>query len=107
MTVVALGTSLPELVTSLVATFQGKTDIAVGNVVGSNIFNLLLVNGLCSSITPIAVPENGGFFDLLMMLLLALFLLPISITDNKRIVRWEGAVLLALYFGYNIWRVAG
>ncbi|MCG8341886.1 MAG: calcium/sodium antiporter [Chlorobiales bacterium] len=107
LTVVALGTSLPELVTSLVATFQGKTDIAVGNVVGSNIFNLLLVNGLCSSITPIAVPENGGFFDLLMMLLLALFLLPMSITDNKRIVRWEGAVLLALYFGYNIWRVAG
>ena len=106
LTVVAFGTSLPELVTSLVATFQGKTDIAVGNVVGSNIFNLLLVNGLCSSITPIAVPSNGGFFDLLMMILLALFLLPMSISDDKKIVRWEGAVLLVLYLGYNVWRVA-
>ncbi len=107
LTIVAIGTSLPELVTSLVATFQGKTDIAVGNVVGSNIFNLLLVNGLCSSITPIAVPRSGGVFDLLMMILLALFLLPMSISDNKKIVRWEGAVLLVLYLGYNIWRVAG
>ena len=106
LTIVAFGTSLPELVTSLVATFQGKTDIAVGNVVGSNIFNLLLVNGLCSSITPIAVP-SGGLFDLLMMILLTLFLLPMSITDEKKIVRWEGAVLLALYLGYTFWRVAG
>jgi len=105
LTVVAIGTSLPELVTSLIATFQGKTDIAVGNVVGSNIFNLLLVNGLCSSITPIAVPPGGGSYDLLMMILLALFLLPMSITDDKKIVRWEGALLFALYLGYNIWRV--
>ncbi|MCW8795495.1 MAG: calcium/sodium antiporter [Chlorobium sp.] len=107
LTVVAIGTSLPELVTSLVATFQGKTDIAVGNVVGSNIFNLLLVNGVCSSITPIAVPVNGGFYDLFMMILLAVFLLPMSITHKKKIVRWEGAVLLAMYLGYNIWRIVG
>ncbi len=107
LTVVAIGTSLPELVTSLVATFQGKTDIAVGNVVGSNIFNLLLVNGVCSSIAPIAVPINGGFYDLFMMIILAVFLLPMSITHNKKIVRWEGAVLLAMYLGYNIWRVVG
>ncbi|PWW81400.1 MULTISPECIES: calcium/sodium antiporter [Prosthecochloris] len=107
LTIVAFGTSLPELVTSLVATFQGKADIAVGNVVGSNIFNLLLVNGLCASITPITVPAGGGFADLAMMILLSLFLLPMSITDQKKIVRWEGAVLLGLYLGYNIWRVVG
>jgi len=107
LTVVAIGTSLPELVTSLVATFQGKTDIAVGNVVGSNIFNLLLVNGVCSSIAPIAVPINGGFYDLFMMIILAVCLLPMSITHNKKIVRWEGAVLLAMYLGYNIWRIVG
>jgi len=107
LTVVAIGTSLPELVTALVATFQGKTDIAVGNVVGSNIFNLLLVNGVCSSITQIAVPVNGGFYDLFMMILLAVFLLPMSITHKKKIVRWEGAVLLAMYLGYNIWRIVG
>ena len=107
LTIVAIGTSLPELVTSLVATFQGKTDIAVGNVVGSNIFNLLLVNGVCSSITPIAVPLNGGFYDIFMMIILAVFLLPMSITHKKKIVRWEGAVLLAMYLGYNIWRIVG
>ncbi len=107
LTIVAVGTSLPELVTSLVATFQGKNDIAVGNVVGSNIFNLLLVNGLCSTVRPVDVPLDGGLSDLLMMTLLALFLLPMSISDGRRIVRWEGAVLLALYFGYNVWRIVG
>ncbi|MEC9486089.1 MAG: calcium/sodium antiporter [Prosthecochloris sp.] len=107
LTVVALGTSLPELATSLIATFQGKNDIAVGNVVGSNIFNLLLVNGTCSSISPIDVPATGGLIDLLMMMLLTLFLLPMSITHGRKIVRWEGALLLLLYLSYNAWRVAG
>ena len=107
LTVVAIGTSLPELATSLVATFQGKNDIAVGNVIGSNIFNLLLVNGLCSTVRPIAVPLQGGLVDLLMMTLLAFFLLPMSITDGRKIVRWEGAVLLLIYLAYNVWRVLG
>ncbi len=106
LTVVAFGTSLPELATSLIAVFQGKTDIAVGNVVGSNIFNLLLVNGLCSTVGTIAVPRDGGLQDLLMMTFLALFLLPLSVSHGKRIVRWEGALLLLLYLGYNAWRVA-
>ncbi|ARM30580.1 calcium/sodium antiporter [Prosthecochloris sp. HL-130-GSB] len=107
LTVVAIGTSLPELVTSLVALFQGKNDIAVGNVVGSNIFNLLLVNGLCSTVRPIDVPAAGGLSDLLVMMLLTLFLLPMSITDGRKIVRWEGAVLLGIYLAYNVWRIAG
>lgn len=107
LTVVAIGTSLPELVTSIMAIMQGKADIAVGNVVGSNIFNLLLVNGLCSTVRPIDVPAAGGLQDLLMMLLLALFLLPMSITHGKKIVRWEGALLLVLYLAYSGWRVMG
>jgi len=106
LTVVAIGTSLPELVTSLVAVFQGKADIAVGNVVGSNIFNLLLVNGICSTVRPVVIPFGGGLFDLLVMVALSLFLLPMSITHGKRIVRWEGALLLLLYLGYTVWRVA-
>lgn len=107
LTVVAIGTSLPELVTSLVAVFQGKADIAVGNVVGSNIFNLLLVNGTCSVLNPVAVPQSGGIFDLLMMVALSLFLLPMGMTHGRKIVRWEGALLLLLYLGYTVWRVAG
>ncbi len=105
LTVVAIGTSLPELVTSVMAIMHGKADIAVGNVVGSNIFNLLLVNGLCSAVRPIDVPSAGGLQDLLMMLVLALFLLPMSITHGRKIVRWEGALLLVLYLAYNGWRV--
>ncbi len=79
----------------------------MGNVVGSNIFNLLLVNGLCSTVRPIDVPAAGGLSDLLVMMLLTLFLLPMSITDGRKIVRWEGAVLLGIYLAYNVWRIAG
>jgi len=105
LTIVAVGTSLPELVTSGVATWKGQTDIAIGNVVGSNIFNLLLVNGLCASLRPIPIPSSGGTQDLFMMLFLSLLLLPFCVTDKKRIVRWEGASLLLMYFVFNIWRI--
>ena len=105
LTVIAVGTSLPELVTSVIATWKGQTDIAVGNVVGSNIFNLLFINGLSSSISPIPVPSEGGRPDLYMMTFLSLLLLPLCITDRKRIVRWEGGLLLILYFGFNGWRL--
>ncbi len=105
LTIIAIGTSLPELVTSVIATWKGQTDLAIGNVVGSNIFNLLLVNGLCAGLRPIPVPV-GGLEDLYMMIFLALILLPLSITDNKRIVRWEGGLLLVFYFGFSFWRIS-
>lgn len=105
LTIVAVGTSLPELVTSGIATWKGQTDIAIGNVVGSNIFNLLLINGLCAVIKPIPVPRAGGRQDLMMMVFLALLLLPLSVTDRRRIVRWEGALLLLIYVSFNVWRV--
>lgn len=104
LTIIAIGTSLPELVTSIIATLKGQTDLAIGNVVGSNIFNLLLVNGLCSTIKPIPIPASGGSYDLYMMIFLSLFLLPLCITDKKQIVRWEGGILLAIYFCYGLWR---
>lgn len=105
LTIVAIGTSLPELVTSIIATWKGYTDLAVGNVVGSNIFNLLLVTGTSSTLSPVEVPAHGGRSDLYAMTLLTIFLLPLCMTNQKKIVRWEGAVLLVFYFGYNAWRV--
>ena len=105
LTIIAVGTSLPELVTSVVALWKGHTDIAIGNVVGSNIFNLLFITGLTATWTPVSVPVTGGGQDLAMMVFLSLFLLPVCVTDRKRIVRWEGALLLSLYLGYGAWRV--
>jgi len=105
LTVVAIGTSLPELITSLIATWKGQTDLAIGNVVGSNIFNLLLINGVSASYKTIPLPTSGGFFDLYVMIFLSVLLLMICITDQKRIVRWEGGLLLGLYLAYSVIRV--
>jgi cation:H+ antiporter len=105
LTIIAIGTSLPELITSVIATWKGQTDIAIGNVVGSNIFNLLMINGLSATLRPIPIPSAGGLADLLMMVFISLFLLPICITDKKKIVRWEGALLLILYIGFSYWRI--
>ncbi|MBN2428485.1 MAG: calcium/sodium antiporter [Deltaproteobacteria bacterium] len=105
LTIVAVGTSLPELVTSALAAWKGETDLAIGNVVGSNIFNLLFINGLCATIRPISVPPAGGMWDLGMMVFLSLLLLPVCLTHKRRIVRWEGVLLISLYFGFNTWRI--
>lgn len=105
LTIIAVGTSLPELVTSAVATWKGQTDIAIGNVIGSNIFNLLLVNGLCATVQPIPIPSSGGMQDLFMMVFLSLFLLPLCITHRKKIVRWEGALLFLLYLLFSVRRI--
>lgn len=105
LTIIAIGTSLPELVTSCIATWKGQMDIAIGNVVGSNIFNLLFVNGLCATLRPIPIPSPGGGKDLLMMVFLSLLLLPLCVTDKKKIVRWEGGLLLLLYFVFSGWRI--
>lgn len=105
LTVIAIGTSLPELVTSVMATWKGQTDIAIGNIVGSNIFNLLFITGLSATVKPISVPVSGGITDLLVMVFLSLLLLPLCITDNKQIVRREGVLLLLLYCVYTFFRI--
>lgn len=105
LTIIAIGTSMPELITSVVATWKGQTDIAIGNIIGSNIFNILFISGLSAVVAPIPVPVRGGIEDVIVMLLFAILLLPLGITNKKRIVRWEGLVLLFMYFGYSIWRV--
>lgn len=106
LTIVAVGTSLPELVTSVIATLRGQTDLAIGNVVGSNIFNLLFVASLSSVVSPIPVPASGHA-DLLMMTFLSLLLFPLALSYGKRLLRAEGLLLLLLYFGFMTWRVYG
>ncbi|NDY43662.1 sodium:calcium antiporter, partial [Dissulfurirhabdus thermomarina] len=103
LTLVAVGTSLPELVASAMATLRGQADLAVGNVVGSNIFNLLFVGGVTAVIRPIRVPP-GGHWDLWFLAAMSGVLLPLSISNSRSIVRLEGAALLAAYLAYTAWR---
>ncbi len=101
LTLVAVGTSLPELATSIIAARRGQTDIAVGNIVGSNIFNLLFIWGLTVTIAPTAVPA-GGHIDMLVMAGFAAVLLPLAWTQH-RLSRLEGAALFTAYVGYIVW----
>lgn len=94
VTVVSIGTSLPELTTSLVAAFRGQSDIAVGNVLGSNIFNACGVLGLAALTRPLA---GAGFHpEIVATTLMGLVLLPF-LASGRRLVRWEGALLIAAY----------
>jgi cation:H+ antiporter len=106
LTVVALGTSLPEVATSVVASVRGQRDIAVGNVVGSNIFNILAVLGLSATVAPegIAVSRAALQFDIPVMVAVAVVCLPITFTGGV-IARWEGAVLLSYYVAYSAYLV--
>jgi cation:H+ antiporter len=103
LTVVAVGTSLPEIATSLVAGLRGQRDIAVGNVVGSNIFNILLVLGLTALVAPqpVLVPNAAIRFDIPVMFTIALACWPIFFTGWS-ISRWEGAAFLAYYVAYTL-----
>lgn len=103
LTVIAIGTSLPELATSLVAAVKKEADIALGNIVGSNIFNLLGILGITAMVTPLA--ESGiSLIDYAVMAVFALVLWPMAY-HQKRITRLEGAILLAGYAAYVSWLV--
>lgn len=102
LTVVAGGTSMPELAASLVAAWRKQPDIALGNIIGSNVFNLLGILGISALITPLNA-EGITHFDLLVMVGFSLVLFPI-IWSGRRFERWEGAVLLAGYVLY-VWRI--
>jgi len=106
LTIVAVGTSLPELVTSVVATWRGQTDLAVANVVGSNIFNLLFILGSTAVMRPILVPVPGGGFDLLVLCGVSAVVLLLSRTGSSTVVRWHGATLLVAYLVYVTFRIA-
>lgn len=106
LTIVAAGTSLPEVVTSVVAGLRGERDIAVGNVVGSNLFNILCVLGLTAVVAPagIAVAPAALALDLPVMIAVALVCLPIFFTGGE-ISRWEGLLLLGYYGAYTTYLV--
>ncbi|MBS7546656.1 calcium/sodium antiporter [Dietzia massiliensis] len=99
LTVVAIGTSLPELATSLVAAIRGERDLAIGNIVGSNMFNIGAVLGMTSLITPIGVAPGAIRFDLPIMLAVSMALLPIVFT-GMAIKRWEGLLFAGFYAAY-------
>jgi cation:H+ antiporter len=99
LTLVAVGTSLPELATSAIAALRKETDVAVGNVLGSNIFNILLILGVAAMIRPLPINPQILTFDLWVMLASALILIPLLIT-GWRISRVEGFIFISLYAVY-------
>ncbi|MFO7963470.1 MAG: calcium/sodium antiporter [Desulfobacterales bacterium] len=108
LTIVALGTSLPELATSVIAALRKEMDISIGNLVGSNVFNLLSVIGAAALVRPISIPggflESGLIYDYLMMM--AVSILPwFMMKKDNTLHRSGGLVLLSCYFGYMIYLV--
>jgi cation:H+ antiporter len=107
LTVVAIGTSLPELASSLIAVSKGENDLAMGNIIGSNLFNSTMVIGLASYISPIKIDPSIVYRDfpmnLWMTLLLTLMMLPIG--GKTHINRLSGAILLISYLGYNLYLI--
>ncbi len=101
LTIVALGTSLPELVTSVIACRKGSSDMALGNVIGSNIFNILLTLGICSTISPITV-DVISIYDAVLALVFTLVVLVMAKTKNT-ITRVEGSIMLLMFVGYNVY----
>jgi cation:H+ antiporter len=102
LTLIAIGTSLPELATVIMASWRNHGDVALGNVLGSNIFNVLAIAGGVTVISPIAVPPEIAHVDIWVMLGASLLLMPLMISD-RRISRREGGLLLALYACYLGW----
>lgn len=103
LTIVAVGTSLPEIATSVIASLRGERDIAVGNAVGSNIFNILLVLGVCAMVAPgagVPISPSAVTFDIPIMIAVAVACLPIFFTGYA-IKRWEGLMFLAYYGAYT------
>lgn len=102
LTVIAVGTSLPELATSMIAAIRKESDISVGNVLGSNIFNILAVLGVAAIIQPLQVNNASLRVDMPVMLLFSIFLIPI-ITWKFVLTRAQGALLLTVYGIYVLW----
>ncbi|ETW99970.1 MAG: hypothetical protein ETSY1_13025, partial [Candidatus Entotheonella factor] len=106
LTIVAVGTSLPEVVVSVLASYRGERDIAVGNVIGSSIFNILAVLGLSALVVPsgINVPPAALHFDIPVMIATFVACLPIFLTGHV-ISRWEGTLFVGYYAAYTIYLI--
>ena len=106
LTIISVGTSLPELTAALIAVRRGESSMAVGSIVGSNIFNTLLIAGTTATIRPMPIPP-GGQLDLAATALLSLVLMLTAGTHRQLIIRYEGLLLLGIYLGYLVWRTLG
>ncbi len=108
LTVVAVGTSLPELASSLAAVRKGEHDLAIGNVIGSNLFNTLAVVGIAGVISPLTIDRAVLYRDCLLMgmLTLALFLVRVGPDGQKQISRVDGLLLLTIYLGYSAYLIS-
>jgi cation:H+ antiporter len=101
ITMVAVGTSIPEVATSVIAALKKETDISVGNIIGSNIMNILSVLGVTSLVSPISVSAEIGGFDIPWMLGISLLLLFLMLPASRsRITRWEGSFMIVIYLVY-------
>ena len=103
LTIVAVGTSLPELVTSIVASRKGENGLALGNVVGSNIFNLMFILGISSSITPIAV-DSVAIFNIVLLLIMTALMYTLCVC-TKKLGRVSGAVMVLAYIAYTVYLI--
>ncbi|SFZ81670.1 cation:H+ antiporter [Devosia enhydra] len=99
LTIVAVGTSLPELITSIAAALRRQADVAFGNIVGSNIYNIFGILGVSAIVTPIDVPAEIAGFDLWVLLGVTAVLVVFA-TTGRRVSRWEGAIMLTAYVAY-------
>ncbi len=102
LTIVALGTSLPELITSVTAAKKGNADIAIGNIVGSNIFNILFVVGTTALITPVVYAQSF-LVDSIVAVVSMVLLLLLVLNKDKKLKRWGGAILLVGYVAYFVY----
>ncbi len=104
LTIIALGTSLPELAASIAGVLKGEDDLALGNIIGSNIFNLLAVLAMPGLIAPGLIDENVASRDIFAMLIVTVLLLLFSfnLRGTRSINRWEGGALVACYIGYGV-----
>ncbi len=103
LTLVAVGTSLPELATSVVAILRKEGDIALGNLVGSNLFNVLAIVGITAIVRPLPVPAGMRVVDFPMMLGVSILPMLLVLPRPHVMNRWNGIVMVAIYIGYNIW----
>jgi len=107
LTIISIGSSLPELVTSVIAAVKKRPEVAVGNVVGSNIFNIFFVLGVSALISPLNL-YTGYFRDLLCVMIATVFLFLTAFTGKRNCLdRWEGVIFLVLFISYLVYRVGG
>ena len=114
LTFVALGTSLPELVTAITALVKGHSALSLGNIVGANLFNLVLVSGVSTTLAPFRVPEGRTLFGLdstfivdLPLMLAVMLILTVPALITGKLKRWQGVLLLVLYAGFCVFQFAG